>query len=399
MQPMLVDRHVEQGRSERLEDPPRPGVARVFEHHHVVGLDQQARDQVDRLLGPGRDDDLLRRYSRPRAGPGTRQAPRAATAAAAVRTRGRRGRSGATAARPRAATRRSESGRHRAGRGGSRSGALTSARRTGPARSRRRGGPSSRGAARRRGGRRWPGTPLSTVPFNPRSATARSASSGSSPRRRCRTRGGSPGTLRPGADRRRRGRCSGPARGSTPARASRAARPWLQPLFEDRRAQPAVQLAVQRLRGGGSIPSTRSTAARPATASRSTARRAWLDDTPLSSMVGHNQASAGGPGKRATDRGGRGTQVQMRAETRAALAAVDTALELVQSRAPTRSPGKGGRDLVTAPTSHPRTRSGQPPGGVSRVDRRRGGARWRGSGGRPAVLAGGPDLRHPELRL
>ena len=87
----------------------------------------------------------------------------------------------------------------------------------------------------------------------------------------------------------------------------------------------------------------------------------------------------------------------MRAETRAALAAVDTALKLIRRRAGAdRITSKGGRDLVTATdvavedavrasllAAYPDwTVVGEERGGEDQV------------GDRP-VLAGGPDLRDP----
>ena len=56
---VLVDRHAEHARAGRLQRGERAGERRRLDDRDVARSEDRARDEVDRLAGPGRDDDLL----------------------------------------------------------------------------------------------------------------------------------------------------------------------------------------------------------------------------------------------------------------------------------------------------------------------------------------------------
>ena len=57
---LAVDAHGTQARTTCLEDTARAHVSRIFERDFVAGLEQEAREEIQPLLGTADDDDFFR---------------------------------------------------------------------------------------------------------------------------------------------------------------------------------------------------------------------------------------------------------------------------------------------------------------------------------------------------
>ena len=214
IEPARVHRHAQEAGADRLEGNGGAGIVRLLHHRAVAGIEQHARDQVQRLLRPVHHDDAIRvahHAARPAEVLAERRAQRAVAGGRAVPERVG---GGAPRVSGRGAAARSRAGTRppRAGRSGSRSGA----RGAGRAEARARGRAARSGDARRR-------TPARDAP--PRGGRApRQPAAAPRPPRRSRTGGGSPGSPPPRAARRPASRCCARRRGLSPARAWKG--PW-----------------------------------------------------------------------------------------------------------------------------------------------------------------------------